>query len=148
MAITERQHVHGRLPAVTDRQHVHGRLSAITDRQHVHDYRRSLIANMCVRKHLRQLKITSHAEQHKQMCVYMYICGQGSLTPRGQGPRRISIIFCGGQGSPTHDLFCGGQGSPLSQHLHLCIVLEFISDGVVRFCHVSFLFYGFEQHTL
>ena len=35
MAITERQHVHGRLPAITDRQHVHGRLSAITDRQHV-----------------------------------------------------------------------------------------------------------------
>ena len=35
-AITDRQHVHGRLSAITDRQHVHGLLSAITDRQHVH----------------------------------------------------------------------------------------------------------------
>ena len=53
------------------------------------DYRRSLIASMCVRKHLSKFNIASHAEQHKHMCVYMYICGQGSSTPRGQGPRLI-----------------------------------------------------------
>ena len=77
--------------AIIDRQHVHGRLSAITDRQHVHEvyYRRSRTASMCVRTHLSRFKIASHAEQHKHMCVYMYICGQGSSTPRGQGPRLI-----------------------------------------------------------
>ena len=70
--------------------------SAIIDRQHVHEvyyrrslivsmcmvnYRRSLIASMCVRTHLSRFKIASHAEQHKHMCVYMYICGQGPQTP-------------------------------------------------------------------
>ena len=45
---------------------------------------------MCVRTHLSRFKIASHAEQHKHMCVYMYnICGQGSPTPRGHGPRLI-----------------------------------------------------------
>ena len=79
------------------------------------DYRRSLIASMCVRNHLNKFNIASHAEQHKHtMHIDIAVC------MRAVNDRHRDIAVCMRAVSDSHAHVAGGD-SVFNEPLMFCL---------------------------